>query len=57
MRATSTPGQSAGKGLRRLAALCGDDFEAGIVLYNGGDILPLAADRMLAVPFSELWTR
>lgn len=57
VKATSTPGQSAGKGLRRLAALCGDDFEAGIVLYNGGDILPLAADRMLAVPFSELWTR
>lgn len=57
VKATSTPGQSAGKGLRRLATLCGDDFEAGIVLYNGGDILPLAADRMLAVPFSELWTR
>ncbi|MCY3601187.1 MAG: ATP-binding protein [Gemmatimonadetes bacterium] len=57
VKATSTPGQSAGKGLRRLAALCGDDFEAGIVLYNGGDILPLATDRMLAVPFSELWTR
>lgn len=57
VKATSTPGQSAGKGLRRLAALCGDDFEAGIVLYNGGDILPLATDRMLAVTFSELWTR
>ena len=57
VKATSTPGRSAGSGLRRLAALCGDDFEAGIVLYNGSDILPLAADRMLAVPFSELWTR
>ena len=57
VKATSTPGQSAGAGLRRLAALCGKDFEAGIVLYNGSDILPLAEERMLAVPFSELWTR
>lgn len=56
-KATSTPGRSAGAGLGRLAARCGDDFEAGIVLYNGSDILPLSADRMLAVPFSELWTR
>jgi hypothetical protein len=57
VKATSTPGRSAGAGLRRLAALCGEDFEAGIVLYNGGGILPLAEARMLAVPFSELWTR
>ena len=57
VKATSTPGRSAGAGLRRLAALCGEDFEAGMVLYNGSDILPLAEERMLAVPFSELWTR
>ena len=57
VKATSTPGRSAGAGLRRLAALCGEDFEAGIVLYNGSNILPLAEERMLAVPFSELWTR
>ena len=57
VKATSTPGRSAGAGLRRLAVLCGDDFEAGIVLYNGSGILPLAPDGMLAVPFSELWTR
>ena len=57
VKATSTPGRSVGAGLRRLAALCGDDFEAGIVLYNGSGILPLAPDGMLAVPFSELWTR
>ena len=57
VKATSTPGRSAGPGLRRLAALCGDDFEAGIVVYNGNDILPLAEERMLAVPLSELWAR
>ncbi len=57
VKATSTPGRSAGRGLARLAALCGDDFAGGIVLYNGRDILPLAGDRMVAVPLSELWER
>lgn len=46
-----------GRGMARLAALCGDDFEAGILLYNGRDMLPLADDRMLAVPLGELWER
>ena len=57
VKATSTPGRSAGRGMARLAALCRDDFEGGIVLHNGRDILPLAGDGMLAVPLSELWTR
>ena len=57
VKATSTPGRSAGRGMARLAALCGDDFEGGIVLYNGRDVLPLADDRMLAVPLGELWER
>lgn len=57
VKATSTPGRSAGRGMARLAALCGDDFEGGILLYNGRDILPLADKRMLAVPLSELWER
>ena len=57
VKATSTPGRSAGPGMARLAELCGDDFAGGIVLYNGRDILPLADKRMLAVPLSELWER
>ena len=57
VKATSTPGRSAGRGMARLAALCGDDFEGGILLYNGRDTLPLAGERMLAVPLSKLWTR
>ena len=44
-------------GLLRLAARCGDDFQKGIVLYNGDKILPFASGRVLAVPLSELWTR
>ncbi len=46
-----------GKGLVRLAARCGDDFESGVLLYAGRDRLPLADKRILAVPLSELWER
>lgn len=57
VKATSTPGRSTGRGMARLAALCGDDFEGGFLFYSGRDILPLAGRRMLAVPLSELWGR
>ncbi len=57
VKATSTPDRSAGRGMARLAALCGDDFAGGILFYNGRDILPLAGQNTLAVPVSELWTR
>ena len=57
VKATSTPDRSPGRGMARLAALCGSDFAGGFLLYNGRDILPLADRRMLAVPLSELWTR
>ena len=57
VKATSTPGRSAGRGMMRLAALCGDDFEGGMVLYNGRDILPMEDQRMLAVPLREIWRR
>ena len=46
-----------GKGLARLAARCGEDFESGVLLYAGRDRLPLADKRILAVPLSELWER
>jgi hypothetical protein len=57
VKATSTPGRSPGRGMMRLAALCGDDFEGGVLLYNGRDILPMEDERMLAVPLRELWRR
>lgn len=57
VKATSTPGRSAGRGMMRLAALCGDDFEGGILLYNGRDILPMDDARTLAVPLREMWRR
>ena len=50
-----TPGD--GNGLVRLADRCGEDFESGVLLYAGRDRLPLADERILAVPLSELWER
>ena len=46
-----------GRGLCRLADRCGADFESGVLLYAGRDLLPLGDRRMLAVPLSELWQR
>lgn len=57
VKAASGVSSRDGRGLRRLAENCGDDFRGGVVLYDGGDILPLGDPRLLAVPLSELWTR
>jgi len=43
------------KGLNRLAAQCGSDFQSGIVLYNGADTLPIGNTSHLAVPLRKLW--
>jgi len=43
------------RGLKRLSNICGDHFEAGVVLYNGEDTLPLGDSKLLAVPISKLW--
>lgn len=44
-----------GKGLDRLAAQCGKDFQGGCVLYDGGEILPIPGSPHVAVPLSKLW--
>ncbi len=46
-----------GQGLARLADRCGKDFQRGILLYAGRDIMSLVDKRILAVPLNELWTR
>ncbi len=51
--ASVKPGDA--NGLNRLAAHCGNDFQAGIVLYNGPDILPIGNTPHLAVPLRKLW--
>lgn len=48
-------GAGDGRGLRRLADRCGEDFESGVLLYSGRDVLPLGRRGMLAVPLTELW--
>ena len=57
VKAAATIGSADGLGLARLADRCGDDFESGMLLYAGRDVLPLGDRRMLAVPLSELWER
>ena len=44
-----------GRGLVRLADRCRGDFEFGLVLYAGRDVLPLRDASTLAVPLSALW--
>lgn len=57
VKSAMSPGTGDGKGLARLANVCGDDFQQGILLYAGADLLPLPDKRMLAVPLSALWER
>lgn len=44
-----------GRGLARLAAICGADFRQGVLFHTGTDLLPMADERMLAAPLSALW--
>ena len=57
VKAAGTLAAGDGRGLVRLAERCGEDFQQGLLLYSGEDLLPLADKRMLAVPLSELWER
>ena len=57
VKAATSLSSEDGRGLMRLAEQCGQDFERGIVLYNGQDILPLGDRRMLAVPLKALWEK
>ncbi len=41
-------------GLRKLAAVTGDRFAAGVVFYDGEQLLPFG-ERLFAVPFPVLW--
>ena len=55
MKASASVSKKDGKGLSRLATQCGKNFQSGIVLYNGKDILPIGDTPFVAVPFSRLW--
>lgn len=55
MKASASVNKQDGKGLARLAGQCGKNFQAGILLYAGKDILPIGQTPFMAVPFSKLW--
>jgi len=43
------------KGLHQLSAYARENFQMGILLYDGDDTFPLGDSRLLAVPLSKLW--
>lgn len=42
------------RGLRKLAAACGNDFKLGAILYDGEQVIPFG-QKMFAAPVSCLW--
>lgn len=55
VKASATLHRSDGNGLRRLAAQAGNDFQSGIVFYDGSSVLQLDGPKILAVPLELLW--
>jgi uncharacterized protein len=54
VKAGATVNTSDFKGLRKLAAACGNDFKLGLVLYDGDTLVPFGR-RLFAAPLSCLW--
>jgi predicted AAA+ superfamily ATPase len=54
VKAASTVNAADFKGLRKLAAACGDDFKLGVVLYDGETVVSFG-NRLFAAPISCLW--
>ena len=54
VKASATVSTGDFKGLRKLADASGDKFKLGVVLYDGGRLVPFG-DRLLAAPVSCLW--
>jgi hypothetical protein len=54
VKAGATVNTSDFKGLRKLAAACGDEFKLGLVLYDGETAVPFG-HRLYAAPLSCLW--
>jgi predicted AAA+ superfamily ATPase len=56
VKAASSVHEGDSLGIKRLRELLGHRFRDGIVLYDGDQVLPFG-ERLLAVPFSALWSR
>ena len=55
IKLSQTVSESDTKGLKQLAKYSGENFQSGIIFYDGNDILTLNHPRLLAVPISKLW--
>jgi len=56
VKPASSVGENDFCGLKRLREMLGSRFHAGIVLYDGENVLPFG-EGLLAVPSSYLWAR
>jgi predicted AAA+ superfamily ATPase len=54
VKAAASVGNDDFAGLRRLAALAGKKFKAGVLLYDGVETLPMGSG-LWALPLSTLW--
>ena len=54
VKATATVKASDLRSLKKMANIAGEQFQLGVLLYDGAEIMPLG-DRIWAVPFSSLW--
>ena len=54
VKASATVNRDDFKGLRKLAAACGDAFKLGVVLYDSETTVPFGT-RLFAAPLSCLW--
>ena len=56
VKAAASVNASDGRGLQRLAQVAGRRFRGGLVLYDGGAVLPIDRERnILAAPLAKLW--
>ncbi len=56
VKAAASVDASDARGLRQLAAQSGADFQGGVLLHSGSNVLPLGDPRLWAVPLNRLWT-
>lgn len=55
VKASATVRSEDFRGLRKLSAAAGSDLRLGVVLYDGGQVVPFGG-RLLAAPISALWS-
>ena len=54
VKASATVKERDLRGLKKLSSLAGDQFKAGVLLYDGDETMPLGSN-LWAVPLSTLW--